>query len=107
MNLYCIRYDGVPYFIEAPSFATAIDAWREHMKELWGEDYEEADDPHSVEFLNDDPVIRYAPHITGEADTLRALCERALRGIEDPSALWGHDLGDALIADLRAALGAS
>lgn len=59
MNLYLIKYDGEPYFVEAPSFTTAIDAWCEHVKVKWGVDYREDDQPHSVELMHDEAVIRY------------------------------------------------
>ena len=61
LNLYCVLYDGQPYYVEAPSFELAIEAWKGYVKVEWKEAYDGTEKPKSVECLDSDhPVIRYA-----------------------------------------------
>lgn len=50
--------DHRDYMIEADSFEKCIELWREFVKEEWGSDYEDTDQPASVHLIHDDPVIR-------------------------------------------------
>jgi len=61
MNLYHVRsskYDGQSFWIEAESFAAALETWKAHVKVLWDSDYMETDQPESVHLVHDEPVIR-------------------------------------------------
>lgn len=56
MRLYHVQYDGVCYYVEAESFARAIELWKADREADWGEPCE--DEPESVALINNDPVIR-------------------------------------------------
>ena len=58
MNLYHVQYDDQPYYVEAPSFAAAIVAWRTHVADEWGDDFEGTEEPESVAVIHDRAVIR-------------------------------------------------
>ena len=59
LKLYRVLYDGQPYYVEAPSFALAIEAWKRYVKAEWKEEYDGTEEPESVECLDSDhPVIR-------------------------------------------------
>lgn len=58
MNVYMVVYDITNYVVEASSFANAIEAWKEHVKVLWGEDYDGTEEPESVNRIHEHPVIR-------------------------------------------------
>jgi hypothetical protein len=60
MNLYHVQYDHQSYWVEAESFAVAIEAWKYHVAELWGDTYEEikAIEPDSVHLVHEEAVIR-------------------------------------------------
>lgn len=57
MNLYRILYDVSPKYVQAEDFAAAVQAWKEHVKELWGDEYEGNEQPESVELIHNEPVI--------------------------------------------------
>lgn len=57
-KLYHVQFDHQSYWIEAVSFAKAVEAWRKHVAKLWGDDYQETDEPDSVHLVHDEPVIR-------------------------------------------------
>lgn len=58
MNLYLVLYDGQPYYIEARTFPGAIDTWRQHVAEEWGEDFDGTEQPESVALVHEKAVIR-------------------------------------------------
>lgn len=58
MNLYHVQYDGQSFWIEADSFAHAVEAWKTHVKVVWDADYMDTDEPVSVHLVHDEPVIR-------------------------------------------------
>lgn len=57
MKLFLIHFDGEPYYVNSQGFTEAIDAWKDHVKELWGDDYEGDEIPESVALIHDGPVI--------------------------------------------------
>ena len=56
--LYRIQFDCVDYYVEAPDIKKAIDAWKAHVKLIWGDDYEESDFPESIHHIHEGSVIR-------------------------------------------------
>lgn len=58
MKLYHVQFDGQSFWVEASSFATAIEKWHSHCKEEDGVDYDETLEPESVHLVHDQPVIR-------------------------------------------------
>lgn len=58
MKLYHIQYDSVSFWVEAESFAKAVEVWKAHVKVLWDKDYMETDEPESVHLVHDEAVIR-------------------------------------------------
>lgn len=58
MNLYRIMFDGQEFFVEAPSFAVAIELWTKHVAVLWGTDFDGTEQPESCELIHDERVIR-------------------------------------------------
>ncbi len=58
MNLYLIHYDSVAFYVEASDFSTAIEVWDDHVKVLWGDDYEGDEQPESAALVHNEPVIR-------------------------------------------------
>jgi len=58
MKLYCIQFDNQPRYVEAESFAKAVEAWRRWAAKEWGEDYDGTEEPESVALISDEPVIR-------------------------------------------------
>jgi len=56
MNLYLVQFDGERYYVEAPSIALAVKAWKDDWRTN-GEDYDE-EEPESVALVNDKAVIR-------------------------------------------------
>lgn len=61
MSLYLLHYDGTPRHVEASSMSHAIRLWKAAMKEEWGSDYTDDDEPESCAILGDEPVIREQP----------------------------------------------
>ncbi len=59
MKLYHIQFDGQSFWVEAESFRLAIVQWGEHVKILWGDDYDGTEEPESVHLVHDEPVIHY------------------------------------------------
>jgi len=57
-KLYHVQFDNESYYVEAPSFALAIEAWKRHVAALWGADYDGTEEPESVALVHDEPVIR-------------------------------------------------
>lgn len=57
-KLYHVQYDHVSYWVEAISFAQAIDRWKRHVKVQWGADYDGTEEPDSVHLVHGEPVIR-------------------------------------------------
>lgn len=57
MSLYQVQFDGEQYFVEAESFAAAIEAWKDDWRQEGEYDDEE---PESVALLSDKHVIRAA-----------------------------------------------
>lgn len=58
LNLYCISYDSMEYYVEAESMPAAITAWKDHVALAWGDDYDGTEEPESCAFIHDEPVIR-------------------------------------------------
>lgn len=58
MKLYHVQFDGQSYYVEAASFGDAVKAWKLHVKVVWGDDFDDADEPESVALVHDEPVIR-------------------------------------------------
>lgn len=58
MKLYHVQFDGSSFWIEAESFAAAIEAWKAHVKVLWENDYDGTEEPESAHLVHDEPVIR-------------------------------------------------
>lgn len=57
MKLYMIRFDGMPYHVEAESFGHAIDLWHRHHVAL-ETDWDGTEEPEEVVLVADEPVIR-------------------------------------------------
>ena len=57
-KLYHVQYDGQSYWIEAVSFAEAVELWKRHVRVLWAQDYDGSEEPESVHLVHDEPVIR-------------------------------------------------
>lgn len=57
-KLFCVRYDGEDYYVEAHCFPVAIERWRQHVAKLWGGEYDGNEEPESVALIHDEPVIR-------------------------------------------------
>ena len=36
MRLYHIQFDGESYWVEAPTFHDAVEAWKVEVRERWG-----------------------------------------------------------------------
>lgn len=84
MNLYRVFYDGLPYFVEAPSFGKAIEAWQNWAAKHWEDDGWEGDEqPESVELLDSQhrviraDVVLPCPRATGRCGPCR--CGRACK----------------------------
>ena len=58
MKLYEVRYDGVTWYVEAPSFGMAIAAWEHRVACLWGSDYDGDEEPDSVTLVHHEAVVR-------------------------------------------------
>jgi len=58
MNLYHIQYDNQSYWVEAAKLAEAVEVWKLHVKRLWGDEYDDTEEPESIALVNDEPVIR-------------------------------------------------
>jgi hypothetical protein len=60
MNLYRVVYDSGSYFVEAPSFGKAIEAWQAWAAKNWEDDgWEGTEQPESVELIDSEHrVIR-------------------------------------------------
>lgn len=58
MKLYQIMFDGEARFVEAESFAAAIEVWKQVKAIEWGEDYDGTEEPESVSLMSDEPVLR-------------------------------------------------
>lgn len=58
VKLYHIQYDGQCYWVEASCFAIAILRWKDHVRGLWGEEYDGTEEPDSCALIHDEPVIR-------------------------------------------------
>lgn len=59
MNLYLVIYDGQHFYVEAKNFAQAIELWTEHVKEVWGDDFDGTEQPESCAHIHDEAVIRH------------------------------------------------
>lgn len=57
MNLYHLQYDDQPYYVQAETVAWAVQSWKEHVKKLWGSEYEGTEEPQSVALIHDEEVI--------------------------------------------------
>ena len=57
-NLYLVEYDGERYYVEAVDFPSAISTWLGYMAMVWGNDFKGNEQPDSVAFIHDEPVIR-------------------------------------------------
>jgi hypothetical protein len=62
MNLYRIRFDGMPYYVEAPSFADAIRIWNAHLVAMEPAGWDGTEQPEEVVLEHDEPVIREGAH---------------------------------------------
>lgn len=58
MRVYRLTFDGRMWFVEACSFGEAVALWRLEVKEEWGADYEETDEPDECTLLGEGPVLR-------------------------------------------------
>lgn len=58
MNLYLVQFDNQPYYVEASNFGDAIAAWKRHVAQAWGQDYDGTEEPESVALIHDEAVIR-------------------------------------------------
>lgn len=58
MSLYLIQYDSEPYYVEARDFHRAIRTWTQHVKILWGTDFDGTEEPESVALVHEDAVLR-------------------------------------------------
>lgn len=58
MRLYVVQNEGESHYVEAPSLAGAIEAWKRHEAELWGEENDETEEPESVTLVHEGAVIR-------------------------------------------------
>ena len=56
--LFQVWFDGEQYWIESKDFTTAIEVWKKHVAELWGDDYDGSETPDSVTRMSEDAVIR-------------------------------------------------
>lgn len=59
MNLYLVQYESTSWYVEAPDFASAIQAWADQVRIEWGNDYQPTDQPESVACVHDEPVVRW------------------------------------------------
>lgn len=83
-KLYLVLFDGQERYVEAPSFAEAVLAWRAAIAVEWGADYDGTEEPESVVLMSDEPVIRAreipaVPGVAGEVvagETAESLYER-------------------------------
>lgn len=57
--LYLVVHDDEDFYFEARDFAHAVDLWTEHVKDLWGDDYEESDQPDSVQLVDSQGVLNF------------------------------------------------
>lgn len=60
-SLYQIQFDGEQWWVEAPTFAAAIQTWNRVVKAEWGDDYRGDEQPESVALITTDPVHRWQP----------------------------------------------
>lgn len=58
MNLYQVQFDSETWFVEAESFAAAIELWKERAAIEWGDNYSQEDEPESVALVHDDGCVR-------------------------------------------------
>lgn len=58
IRVYRLQFDGRLWFAEAESFGDAVALWKTAVKEEWGEDYEETDEPDECTLLGEGPVLR-------------------------------------------------
>lgn len=58
MNLYHVQFDSQSWWVEAPTFAAAIEAWHSRVRAEWGDDYDGTEQPDSVAHVHDGGVIR-------------------------------------------------
>ena len=62
MSLYRVTSEGREDWIEAPGYREALEVWHMIVKEEWGSDYKEDDQPDSVEqMMHDEKVYRWVP----------------------------------------------
>ncbi len=61
MKLYHVQYDSVSYWVEAASFAAAVEQWKRYVAQEWGTDYDGTEEPESVALIHDEPVIHPPP----------------------------------------------
>ena len=61
IKLYHVQFDWQSYWIEADSFANAVTVWKDHVKELWGTEYDGSEEPESVHLVHNEPVLRMWP----------------------------------------------
>lgn len=58
MKLYNVQFDGVPYWVEATSFADAVTRWRNHVSVASGIEYSVVHEPDSVAVIHNGLIIR-------------------------------------------------
>lgn len=61
MKLYLVRWDGMPTYVEALSFAEAIELWSCHMAKEQGADWDGDEEPEEVALVHDEAVVRRLP----------------------------------------------
>ena len=66
MKLYHVQFDGQSYWIEADSFANAVLVWKDHVRQVWGVDYDGTEEPESVHLVHDEPVLKMWPKRASE-----------------------------------------
>jgi hypothetical protein len=58
MNLYHVQYDGESYYVEASKLAEAVELWKQHVKGMWGDDFDGTEEPESIGLIHEGIVIR-------------------------------------------------
>lgn len=83
-KVYQVMFDGDEWYVEATSFGEAVDLWRRRVAKAWGDHYHESDEPSSVTFLGDGPVLRASRQEGQEKDDreLRSVFEIAVESVE-------------------------
>lgn len=82
MNLYLVQFDGQSWYVEAPNFAAAIEAWKKRVEVEWGSDYDGTEQPCSVALVQDEPVVRQAAATDRHVEEIiRKHRERAAKGL--------------------------